>query len=424
MSLNSLLYGRQDADSTGSHHGGHHHGRVTVNGTHHGHHRVSWTDTGRIVEGGFIEVDPHAGIILQNKTNQTDHRKWDKWPWNGYVEWLPVTPSTIPICVFTTLTANVGLNITSWATPVQLNNANWALAHGYRYGIFTNLTAASKHLSDADINFHKLRYAEQFARLGPTVCAYIFYVDADAIVNNIELSVEERILAPHFMKPTKVHLMFGTHGFGGDELNGEGCKCNRATSKVCKTYDILAGQWDRVGFEFGSATKRFCNVNAGLFFLRNAEHTIRIMNFWANAGWGVCPLYGVAGAPEQNCALLYLKPRFHTEIDIVPGPLFNSPQIYEEGLSRLEACRKKSEHYMRMSYYNYSSCGRTSTFICHTYGTNATFRRRFFNEVLEKNRHALLRMMRTTGQPIARLDDVFDANAQYETHYSTRKVDN
>ena len=79
---------------------------------------------------------------------------------------------------------------------------------------------------------------------------------------------------------------------------------------------------------------------------------------------------------------------------------------------------------MRMSYYNYSSCGRTSTFICHTYGTNATFRRRFFNEVLEKNRHALLRMMRTTGQPIARLDDVFDANAQYETHYSTRKVDN
>ena len=342
---------------------------------------------------------------------------------DGYVEWLPAKRSKTPICLFTVLTASharqnggkaeIGLSNTSWSTPVQLINLNWALARGYKYGILTKLKLAPHSLAFYDLNFHKLWMALFLLRRGVKECAYVFYVDADAIINNIETSVEERIIEPFFSNPNPANLsmVFSSHSFGGDEINGEGCRCNRATADYCDTNGILQ-QWDQYGFSqmssiskaAASSAARFCMLNGGLFFLRNTPVAIEIMDFWAHCGRGVCPAHWKN--PEQNCASFYLKPRWHREIDIVPGPLYNAPALYEPGLSRMEAMLKKAYH-GRLAYANYSTCLRTTAFICHAYGTNATFRQQFFWDALEGSRHALLRLMRSTGQPFASLDDVF-----------------
>ena len=248
---------------------------------------------------------------------------------DGYVEWLPAKRSKTPICLFTVLTASharqnggkaeIGLSNTSWSTPVQLINLNWALARGYKYGILTKLKLAPHSLAFYDLNFHKLWMALFLLRRGVKECAYVFYVDADAIINNIETSVEERIIEPFFSNPNPANLsmVFSSHSFGGDEINGEGCRCNRATADYCDTNGILQ-QWDQYGFAemskiskaAASSAARFCMLN-GALLLRNTPVAIEIM-ISAHCR------RRLPSSLKNRAKLrwLYLKPRWHREIDL------------------------------------------------------------------------------------------------------------
>ena len=141
-------------------------------------------------------------------------------------------------------------------------------------------------------------------------------------------------------------------------------------------------------------------LNGGPSFLLLRQLRWRIMDFWS-------ALRALASASsleesEQNTSF-YLKPRWHREIDIVPGPLYNAPALYEPGLSRMEAMLKKAYH-GRLAYANWHVLNDGFHLQRVRHGPT---RQQFFWDALEGSRHALLRLMRSTGQPFASLDDVF-----------------
>ena len=128
----------------------------------------------------------------------------------GALEWLPQRRTQPTVCVVSVMTSEL---LADWGGVVVESNANWAVAHGYRYTVFTRLlTPPTLHPV-----WSNPRALERTLLRGEAECARAFYLDGDALVVGVERSL--RPLLARFLPPP-VQVAFSCHSPLADARGG------------------------------------------------------------------------------------------------------------------------------------------------------------------------------------------------------------
>ena len=129
---------------------------------------------------------------------------------SGALEWLPQRRTQPTVCVVSVMTSEL---LADWGGVVVESNANWALAHGYRYTVFTRLlTPPTLHAV-----WSNPRALERTLLRGEAECARAFYLDGDALVVGVERSLGP--LLARFLPPP-VQVAFSCHSPLADARGG------------------------------------------------------------------------------------------------------------------------------------------------------------------------------------------------------------
>ena len=129
---------------------------------------------------------------------------------SGALEWLPQRRTQPTVCVVSVMTSEL---LADWGGVVVESNANWALAHGYRYTVFTRLlTPPTLHAV-----WSNPRALERTLLRGEAECARVFYLDGDALVVGVERSLGP--LLARFLPPP-VQVAFSCHSPLADARGG------------------------------------------------------------------------------------------------------------------------------------------------------------------------------------------------------------
>ena len=117
------------------------------------------------------------------------------------LEWFPQLRTQPTVCVVSVVTSDL---LADWGGVVVESNANWAMAHGYRYTVFTRLlTPPTLHPV-----WSNPRALQRTLLQGEDECARAFYLDGDALVIGVERSLGP--LLTRFLTPP-VHIVFSCH---------------------------------------------------------------------------------------------------------------------------------------------------------------------------------------------------------------------
>lgn len=179
-------------------------------------------------------------------------------------------PGSVRIAVFMVATPE----IESYSEYTGKQNQKWCKMHGYDFFMYDR-----KHpkLEDLPINFSKIQYTLD---LLPQY-DYVMYIDADAIVHNMDYDIR------HLIKY-----------YGRSVLFGEDCYSSKDCSKPGR-------------------------INSGVFIVRNNWGGRYVMNKWLESTRGRCSRY-VTIFP--NCQLIFTNcvyPQCFPWIGIIPFNLMN-----------------------------------------------------------------------------------------------------
>ena len=195
--------------------------------------------------------------------------------------------------------------------------ANWAVLHGYTFGLFTALPRQGVSDDDYCLQFSKVRAASQMLERGVSsgapACAWVLFLDADAMVNNVTATVEQQLLNPADRPPSSVHLVFACHtpvassrGSHSSAPECAGCSCGRATHS-CSSETLASEQLDGLGTRRRSVARGSrCSINSGAVLIRNGVRGRDLVGWWAHAGRGAKGCQRLPGTAsksfgEQRC---------------------------------------------------------------------------------------------------------------------------
>ena len=298
-------------------------------------------------------------------------RLWSDWAAGRHVREFshPGAPPRAAVCVTTFLFHTHLLAPGSWALAALELNANWALAHGYR---FVHFTAPEDRAPGGDYwrTFSKVRAALLLLERGESACTWVLYIDADAAVNSVRHRVPDAILASASGAADLYLSCHWPHADASGECHT--CRCGLASSN-CSASRLFAEQEGR----------GWCGVNSGVFAVRNTPSARRLIRWWSTAGEGSCP-GGDGGDPllyaDQVCAR-QLKQRWPQRVDVLPGGVMNAPGWYHPELHWQPphfGTRDKRHWAQRIVSADGSTrkledpdelrCFGSPLFVCHPYG--------------------------------------------------------
>ena len=315
----------------------------------------------------------------------------------AYQEWSGNPRPGPRICIGTLLSSDL-LAPGAWGRPAVAITANWAVLHGYTFGLFTTQPRQSASDDDYCLQFSKVRAASQMLQgafsSGAPACAWVLFLDADAMVNNLTATVEQQLLQPADRPSSSVHLVFACHTPEGSHSSAPecaGCSCGRAVHS-CSSKTLAGEQPDgQPGTQRQLARSSRCTINSGAALIRNSVRGRDLVDWWAHAGHGAKGCQRLPGTAigkslgEQRCAS-DMKRRWPAEIDVVPAARFNSPAWYYPGvrwrpgnLSAPHKSKRTDRLYDTngtLRSFNGSDqlrCFGSSQFMCHAYGLTANF---------------------------------------------------
>lgn len=198
-------------------------------------------------------------------------------PYYGVAESLPISENKeqYKIAVFMVATPEIA----NYAKYTLKMNEKWCSMHSYD---FFSYTEKAKGMEDLPINFSKIQYSIDLLKTDKY--QYVMYIDADAIVINLDYDV--RNLINTYM--SKSSIMFSEDCYG---------------PKECSKPD---------------------KINSGVFIVKNNTTGSSILKYWIDSSRGKCKKY-VNVFP--NCQLIFTNcvvPAFKkTDISIIPFNLMN-----------------------------------------------------------------------------------------------------
>eukprot|EP00966_Prymnesium_polylepis_P204928 4747871-Prymnesium_polylepis.1 len=147
-------------------------------------------------------------------------------------------------CVATLLSADL-LSPGRWGRTTVEINANWAVAHGYIFGLFTSAPVHRRAAGTDDYCtvFAKLHAATAMLEKHNSSCRWLLFLDADAVVNNVSATVEQLAdTAATAEAAGSADITLACHWPSADG-NGEchSCKCGRSTH-VCSAASLSKEQ--------------------------------------------------------------------------------------------------------------------------------------------------------------------------------------
>ena len=262
---------------------------------------------------------------------------------------------------------------------------NWAAAHGYSYSLFVHGYSLNTTEDKARLFWAKPQVMRNM--LERPTCAWVMYLDGDAVINQPRFSVEEKLL--RFLAPAvpAVRVLLTCHSPFGDSDDCLPCKC-------CRAGDCPASARAKPAPGDGSV------VNAGVVLVRNDPTAREMVRWWANAGDGECDAHSYFG--EQNC-LGRMQRRWVNQIDVVSAAVMNAPIWYNPANWNVTTIQEYK--LVRQTVKNNSSrplCLSSDLFICHAYAMKPAPRvvsfRTHHATVVEPLRHLLARRGRTYAE--------------------------
>ena len=267
---------------------------------------------------------------------------WSTLPAGAYREWVPLRRSQPAVCVVSVITSNL---LGGWGGFAAEQNVNWALVHGYKYGLFL------KQLAGAGVPavWSKPRAALLMLQRGEDDCQVLFHLDGDAVVVDVNRSITALIarLLPAARGPSVIFSCHSPFGHGGACHVGRTCRCSRAHT-TC-TPEQMASMLHRP--HMGAKYVPWCLINSGVYLVRNSPRSRELLGWWA--GTQECKPGEIGrGAPEQLCAQT-MKTRWAAEIDVVSARHFNTPAWFHsahlhEPIATYEAARCGVRQWMCM----------------------------------------------------------------------------
>ena len=234
-------------------------------------------------------------------------------------EFQPARRAKPSVCVVTVMTANL---LGGWGGHAVEQTLNWALAHGYTYALFTERLVPET----IPAVWSNPRAVHVMLERGEDSCAVVFYLDGDAVVNNVSSSLEgtiERLLpldGPSFVFPC--HSPFAEADGATCHVGGQ-CLCGRAAA------GCSARALERMAHRKVTGAKHvpWCLINSGAYLVRNTARARARMRWWAERDGCEAGTLG-RGAPEQACAQ-HMKALWPAEVDVVSARLFNTPAWFD-----------------------------------------------------------------------------------------------
>jgi len=262
---------------------------------------------------------------------------------------------------------------------------NWAAAHGYSYSLFVHGYSLNKTEDKARLFWAKPQ--AMGTMLQRPTCAWVMYLDGDAVINQPRFSVEDKLL--RFVAPAVpvVRILLTCHSPFGDSDDCLPCKC-------CRAGDCPASARAKPAPADGSIT------NAGVVLVRNDPAAREMIRWWANAGDGECDAHNYFG--EQNCAGR-MQRRWVNQIDVVSAAVMNAPIWYNPADWKVTTIQEyKLVHQAVKKNHSKPVCLSSDLFICHAYAMKAAPRvvafRAHHATVMEPLRHLLARRGRTYAE--------------------------
>ena len=333
------------------------------------------------------------------------------------LDWVPKMRALPTVCVVSTMT---GALLDDWGGVAVEANANWAVAHGYRYTVFTApLMPPTLHAV-----WSNPRAVQRVLEMGESECARVFYLDGDALINDVSRRLEpllERFLPA--TSSTGAEVIATCHSPFADEHGGclgprdgsgwSACTCGRAAMATACTSRKYEKMVERK--VLGKAAVPWCFINSGAFLLRNAPRSRALVAQWVGMR-GCDPGQPGKGAPEQAC-IQHLHKRWRATIDIVSAKHFNAPAWHH---SRLEKARDPIRAYESARSAPWAPIGKdgkrvpgasmqcfndSSSFVCHMWNamrydkpTVREVRRVVFAASATQRRPQLLALLAARGE--------------------------
>ena len=238
----------------------------------------------------------------------------------------------------------------------------------------------------------------------------VFYLDGDAIVNDVRKQVGAEILAPYLTHAPHVHLLLNCHspfGTGGDCGSCRCCRAGQCPEAERARLPQADGSW----------------INAGVVFIRNSAEAREMVRWWASAGYGACATdtgasnkhqpgahdvhgrgraseHAIAhrtsrasehggrgghltrGLAEQECAQR-MQRKWPSRVEVLNARVFNAPLWYEPAAYQwFEVGRHSHNDVVRDVVTAEKKDGRSGSakclgsamFVCHAYDAPADFR--------------------------------------------------
>ena len=328
--------------------------------------------------------------------------------------WAARNRSKPLVCVTSVLSSDLLEPGRYGAAAVEMN-ANWAVAQGYKYRLFTR-RLAPEHLPFV---WSGPMAVERMLHEDEGDCEYVLWLDGDAIVNAPSRTVERELIEP-FMLPRSDQLssssrdgssstrdgsplfLLGCHLPFGDGRLGESCsrcRCLRATeasSWPCRGQDARLRQWHET----------MCSLNSGVYLVRNTPRSRAMMRSWVlgHIGRKRCDMRKRFLA-EQECFSQLWQHSWAAAglVDVVSARVLNTPSWFDEGLdyapdpieAYLRRMARTSDRFTELnsSVEAQTSCLRTGVFVCHAWARSSAVRDVAFRSALEQRRVMLLAML-------------------------------
>ena len=271
---------------------------------------------------GFCVRRPHAKACRKGKAGGAGITSFDELgAADGFREWTPPVRSKPTVCVLS-VAANM-MKQGTWAPIAAEINLNWCLLQGYR---FTLVTRRLTRAGSVRVHWDKPRAALLMAQRGEEECAWIFHLDADAVVHGIHSTlaalINQHVLSQH-------GLIFTSHTPTTLHAERAGCPCSQALD--CRGPALRSELHEQP-----------CYINSGVFLVRNGISSsggVDMLRRWALADFADvlkngthpdvasrvrrrCQLLSPERSSEQTCANT-LKLLWPHRVRIVPSSVMN-----------------------------------------------------------------------------------------------------
>ena len=328
--------------------------------------------------------------------------------------WAARNRSKPLVCVTSVLSSDLLEPGRYGAAAVEMN-ANWAVAKGYKYRLFTR-RLAPQHLPFV---WSGPMAVERMLHEDEGDCEYVLWLDGDALVNAPSRTVERELIEP-FMLPRSAHLnsssrdgssstrdggplfLMGCHLPFGDGRLGESCsrcrclRASEASSWPCRGQDARLRQWHET----------MCSLNSGVYLVRNTLRSRAMMRSWVlgHIGRKRCDMRKRYLA-EQECFSQLWQHSWAAEglVDVVSARVLNTPSWFDAGLdyasdpieAYLRRMARTSDRFTQLnsSVEAQTSCLRTGVFVCHAWARSSAVRDVAFRAALQQRRAMLLAML-------------------------------